>query len=131
MIGLDTNVIVRYIMQDDPRQSAAAARLVERLTLDEPGYLTLVTIVELGWVLGSCYRLSHAQIGDALDALLRTKELIVERADLVMKAARAHRQGKAGLTDCLIALLSIDAGCAHTVTFDHDASKHAGMKLLA
>lgn len=131
MIGLDTNVIVRYIMQDDPQQSAAAARAVERLTLDEPGYLTLVTIVELGWVLSSCYHLSHAQTGDALDALLRTKEIIVERADLVMKAVRTHRQGKAGLADCLIALLSTDAGCTHTITFDRDAARHAGMKLLA
>jgi predicted nucleic-acid-binding protein len=124
---LDTNVIARYITWDDPRQSAVATRMAEQLTLDEPGYLTLVTIVEPGWVLGSCYYLSHAQIGDAL---LRTKELLVERAALVMKAVRAHRQSKAGLADCLIALASIDVGCAHTVTFDRDAAKHVEMKLL-
>ena len=131
MIGLDTNVIVRYIMQDDARQSGAATKVIERLTVDEPGYLTVVTIVELGWVLDSCYKLSRTQIGDAIEALLRSKELAVESSDLVLKATRAYRQGKADLADCLIARSAEAAGCLQILTFDRNAARHAGMRLLA
>ena len=49
MIGLDTNVLVRYIMQDDARQSLSATKLMESLTVDEPGFVSLVSVVELGW----------------------------------------------------------------------------------
>lgn len=130
MIGLDTNVIVRYIMQDDPRQSALAARAIEQLSADAPGYVTIVTIAELGWVLDSCYELSCAQVSDAIEALLRARELVVDRADSVLKAVRRFRQGKAELADCLIAQIASDGGCAHTLTFDRDAARHAGMRLV-
>lgn len=131
MIGLDTNVIVRYIMQDDVRQAKAATKLVEGLTVDKPGYLTLVTIVELGWVLASCYGLQREQVADATEALLRTKELVVERSELVLQAARAHRAGKCDLADDLIALVAAAEGCSSTFTFDRDAARHAGMRLIA
>ena len=59
MIGLDSNVIVRYIAQDDPVQSRKATRLIESLTADEPGYVSLVSVVELAWVLTGCYASAH------------------------------------------------------------------------
>ena len=130
MIGLDTNVIVRYIMQDDARQAALATRVIEKLSTDEPGYLAIVTIVELVWVLDSCYRLRREQISDALEALLRTKELVLDRAETVIKAARAFRQTKADFADCLIAQGAVTAGCINTLTFDRGAAKHAGMRLI-
>lgn len=130
MIGLDTNVIVRYIMQDDARQSAAASKVIERLTVDEPGYLALVSIVELGWVLAGSYRLTRDQVSDAMEALLRTKELVVECADRVAHAVRTCRRGKADLADCLIELSAASAGSTHTFTFDRGAARHAGMKLI-
>ena len=61
MIGLDTNVLVRYIMQDEPGQSAKATRLIESLEVDRPGFISLVSIVELYWVLTSCYDLTNDQ----------------------------------------------------------------------
>jgi len=58
MIGLDTNVLVRYIMQDDPKQSRKATSLIESLDDDHPGFITIVSILELYWVLTSCYDLT-------------------------------------------------------------------------
>lgn len=131
MIGLDTNVLVRYIMQDDPQQSAQASHAMERLNADEPGFISIVATVELAWVLDSCYALSRNQISDALEALLRTKELVVDRAESVSRATRAFRATKADLADCLIAACAEAAGCTHTLTFDRGAARHAGMQLLA
>lgn len=130
MIGLDTNVLVRYIMQDDPAQSALASRLIESLTADSRGYVTVVSIVELYWVLTSSYDLGDEQARQALDMLLRAKELIVERAEVVLQALRKFANGKADFPDCLIACSATAAGCEQVMTFDVRASRHAGMTLL-
>ncbi len=130
MIGLDTNVLVRYIMQDDPKQSPKATKLIESLGGDNPGYITLVSVIELYWVLTSCYELTGAQVGQALEALLRTKQFLVERSDQVMRALRVFGAGKADFADCLIERTASGAGCAKTLTFDVGAAKHAGMTLV-
>ncbi len=129
MTGLDTNVLVRYIMQDDPAQSAKAAALIESLGADNPGFIPLVAIVELYWVLTTCYALSDAQAASALEALVRTKQFVVERADVVVRALRVFQAGKADWPDCLIERSAAHAGCSQTVTFDKRAAKHAGMVL--
>lgn len=130
MIGLDTNVLVRYIMQDDPKQSPEATELIESLDGDTPGFVTLVSIVELYWVLASCYELTPEQVKQALEALLRTKQILVDRADQVLRALRVFGDGKADFADCLIERIAAGAGCAQTLTFDVRASKHAGMSLI-
>ena len=81
MTGLDTNVLVRYIMQDDPKQSPKANRLIESLDADNPGFISIVSVIELFWVLTSCYELSHAQVTQALEMMLRTKSFVIERPD--------------------------------------------------
>ena len=131
MIGLDTNVLVRYIMQDDPKQSSKATLLVESLDSGTPGYITLVSVVELYWVMTSSYELTGQQVSQALQAILRTKQLLVERADQVMRALRVFDEGKADFADCLIERSAAGAGCTQTMTFDVGASKHAGMTLIA
>jgi predicted nucleic-acid-binding protein len=130
MIGLDTNVVVRYLMQDDALQSPKANALVESLTAENPGFVTLVSVVEIGWVLSSCFNLSRAQTAQALDAMLRTRQLRVEQSDLVRQALRIFGKDKADLADCLIACSATQAGCHKTMTFDVAASKHAGMTLI-
>ena len=97
MIGLDTNVLVRYIMQDDAHHSANANKLIESLSTEKPGFITLIAIVELVWVLESCFHLTRDQLVQALDALLHTKELVVDRADQVMKDLRVFKAGTARL----------------------------------
>ena len=130
MIGLDTNVLVRYIMQDDPKQSAKATAIIESLDDAGGGYVTLVSIVELVWVLGSSYALTRAQVATALDGILRTKQFTIERADQVLRALRVFKVGKSDFADCLIERTAASAGCDKTVTFDVSASKYAGMTLI-
>jgi hypothetical protein len=130
MIGLDTNVLVRYIMQDDAKQSPQATKLMDSLDTDQPGFVSLVSIVELYWVLTSCYDLSGQQVKQALESLLRTKQIIVDRADQVLRALRVFDEGKADFADCLIERTASSAGCTETLTFDVGAAKHAGMRLI-
>ena len=131
MIGLDTNVLVRYIMQDDERQSLMASRLTESLTTEEPGFVSIVSVIELGWVLGGAYGLDRQQLAQAFEALLRTKEVVIDRAENVWQALRVHQAGQADFVDALIERISAAAGCRQTMTFDRGAAKHAGMTLVA
>ena len=130
MIGLDTNVLVRYIMQDDAKQAAKATTLIESLSAAAPGFVTLVSIVELVWVLSSCYDLTRAQVAQALEVILRSKQLIVDQAEHVVRALRAFNAGTADFADCLIERTAAAAGCAQTMTFDSAAAKTAGMTLI-
>lgn len=130
MIGLDTNVLVRYIMQDDPQQSPKATQLIESLDSNKPGYITQVCVIELYWVLTSSYELTGEQVAQALETILRSKQLLVERADQVMRALRVFAAGKADFADCMIERSASGAGCAQTMTFDVGASRHAGMALI-
>jgi predicted nucleic-acid-binding protein len=130
MIGLDTNVLVRYIMQDDAKQSPKATTLIESLSSDNPGFITLVSVVELYWVLTSSYDLTGQQVKQSLEVLLRTKQIIVDRSDQVLRALRVFDEGKADFADCLIERTAVSAGCAQTMTFDVGAAKHAGMTLI-
>ena len=130
MIGLDTNVLVRYIMQDDASQAAQAEAVMDALTRDQPGFISLVSIVEIVWVLTSCYDLQRDQVSRVLDQILNTEELIVDRAEDVWRALRIYQSSNADFADCLIERTAQAAGCSHTVTFDIRASKAAGMVLL-
>ena len=130
MIGLDTNVLVRYIMQDDAKQALKATKLVESLTADEAGFVSLVSVVELGWVLSSSYDLDREQVARALELLLRTKTVVVDRADEVTRALRVYKASSADLADCLIERTAASAGCGRTMTFDVGAAKTAGMTLI-
>ena len=130
MIGLDTNVLVRYIAQDDAKQSPKATRLIESFSADAPGYVSIVSVIELVWVLTGCYSSSKSEICEVLETLLRTKEIVVANADTVWKALRLFKAGKADFADCLIECTANEAGCSYTATFDHDAAKYSGMKLV-
>lgn len=131
MIGLDTNVLVRYIMQDDVRQSPLATRIFESLTAESPGFLPLVAMVELAWVLSSAYELSRSQLVEAFEALLRTRELVVDRGEIVWKGLRLWQRSGGDFADCLIACSAEAAGCTKTVTFDRGAARSGGMTLVS
>ena len=130
MIGLDTNVLVRYIMQDDAKQSPKANRLIESLNSDNPGFISIVSVIELFWVLSSCYNLSNSQVTQALETMLRTKSFVIERPGQVARALSMFKGGKTDLADCLIHYSAVEAGCIETMTFDVSAAKHASMTLV-
>lgn len=129
MIGLDTNVLVRYLVQDDPAQAAAASAVIDRLTENDPGYLSLVTVVELHCVLRRAYTISPARCGELIEGLLDSRELRVDQAATVRAALTASRDGL-DFADALIAELGRAAGCEHTVTFDRQAATSTAMRLL-
>ncbi len=130
MTGLDTNVLVRYIMQDDVVQSRKAVRLLESLSADEPGLVTALTVVELYWVLSKSYGLSKPEFVRCLRLLLSTQELVVERDDVVTRALKIFEGGPVDFADCLIEQTASALGCVRTLTFDVKAAKHAGMVLI-
>jgi predicted nucleic-acid-binding protein len=130
MIGLDTNIVVRYLTHDNPAQAAAAAKAIDSLSTDSPGFLSLIVIVELVWVLESSYRFKKAEIEQVLETLLRSKELVIEHAEIVWQALRTFHAARADFADCLIERCGRAADCQHTITFDQNAATAAGMKLL-
>ena len=130
MIGLDTNVLVRYVAQDEPVQSARASALIESLSASSPGFVAMVSVVELVWVLQSCFKASKAEIVAVIETLLRTKELKVERAEIIWQALRRFPQANADFADCLIERCAHAADCEYTVTFDSKAARTAGMRKL-
>lgn len=131
MIGLDTNVLVRYVAQDDPKQSQQATRLIESFTSEAPGYVSETSVVELVWVLNGCYAATRAEISEVLETLLRTKEIIVANADTIWKALRLFKDSKADFADCLIERSAHAAGCSYTASFDRDAAKYCGMRYIS
>lgn len=130
MIGLDTNVLVRYLVQDDPTQSRHAARLIESMTVASPGFISQVVLVETVWVLESCYDADAGKIVEILETLLRIGSLVVERADVVWRALHQFRQDGGDFSDALIMATASDAGCTAVHTFDKIAVKRSGMTLL-
>jgi predicted nucleic-acid-binding protein len=130
MIGLDTNVLVRYFAQDHKIQSAEATVLMETLTDQAPGFVSLVTLVELVWVMQGAYKAKKDDIVTILQMLFQTREIIVENADVAIQALSRFAGSKAGFADCLIERSGHRSGCAYTATFDRDAAATAGMRLL-
>lgn len=124
MIGLDTNVLLRYIVRDDVAQAKAAGRLIEaRCSKDTPGHVTHVVLAELAWVLWRGYGYAKAEVVKVLAAILSSAELKVEESALVWAALRAFQGGQADFADYLIGAVNEACGCETTFTFDKRAAK--------
>ncbi len=131
MIGLDTNILVRYLTQDDPVQSAQAIEILERrLTPKNPGFVSVVAIVEMVWVLDRAYGLTVQEIATAVERLLQVEVLTIESEQEVFTAMVALKQGRGSFADVLIAELGARAGCTHTLTFDQKAGRLPGFELV-
>jgi len=132
MIGLDTNILVRYFAQDDSIQARTATEIMERrLTEANPGFISIVTMVETVWVLGRTYRLSDGEIAETIERTLGADVFIVEDEQEVFVALTALKEGQASFADALIAALGAKAGCARTLTFDRAAARFPGFALVA
>jgi predicted nucleic-acid-binding protein len=124
MIGLDTNILVRYLTQDDPGQSPRATELIERrLTDDNPGFISVVAMTETVWVLERAYRFSNVRIAEVIERLLQTSVLVVENEAEVFAAMTVLQEGSGSFADALIGELGDGAGCSVTLTFDQKAAR--------
>ncbi len=131
MIGLDTNVVVRYVVQDDEKQSGAASRMIEKsLSPENPGFICLVTLAEIVWVLEECYGADRAKVAAVVEGLLSSRQLLVEQSDVAWRALKAWTGSAADLSDALIAQVGLAAGCTKVATFDRGAATLEGFELL-
>ena len=129
MIGLDTNILVRYLAQDDPIQSPKATEIMERrLTEEHPGFVSIVAMVETAWVLDRAYGLAMHEIAAAIERILQTDVLVVEKEQQVFTALIALKERRGSFADAMIAELGANAGCSHTLTFDQKALRVPGFK---
>jgi len=131
MIGLDTNILIRYLTQDDPVQSAKATEILERrLTPKDPGFVSVVAMVETVWVLDRAYGLAAHEIATAIERLLQVEVLEVENEQEVFTAMIALKQGRGSFADAVIAELGLRVGCTRTLTFDQKAVRLPAFELV-
>lgn len=130
MIGVDTNVIVRLLVPDEPQRMLAEAFFSTRSAAD-PAFVSLVVVVELAWVLNRHYGYDLQKVRQAVQWLLDSDDFVVEHRDRVEWAVANYTRSKLDLPDLLIAGAGEEAGATNTATFDRDAAKYVpGMELL-
>jgi predicted nucleic-acid-binding protein len=130
MTGLDTNILVRYLTQDDPVQSRQAAEIIERrLTNASLGFVSVVAMAEIAWVLDRAYGFTTKEIAAAIERMLQIEVLLIQHEEEVFAAMIALKQGRASFADVLIAELGARVGCVHTLTFDQKALRFARFQL--
>ncbi len=131
MIGLDTNVVIRFLTQDDEKQSPIATRFISSLTREKPGFVSSIVLAEIAWVLSRAYKASRQDIAKAVEGLLRSTELIIENTEAAYRALGVYQAStSAEFADALIAQTAALAGAGETVTFDRSAAAALGMRLL-
>ena len=123
MIGLDTNVLVRYLVQDDPAQAKQANMLIDRAAASDTSmFVNHVVMCELAWVLGRGYGYARAGMAEIIEKILLGRQFEIERKDLVWAALAAFKSSRADFADCLIGAINNLAGCESTLTFDRSAA---------
>ena len=132
MTGLDTNVLVRYIVQDDAEQSLAATALIEGgEQAGETFFINQIILCEVVWVVKRCYNAGRDEIGRMVEQILRTAPFRVQRSAEVWSALNIYRKTPADFADCLIACTNRAADCAETATFDRQAAQTEGFRLIS
>jgi len=130
MIGLDTNILVRYLVKDDPEQTRLAVNLIYSLTPAEPGWVAQATMLELVWALTRIYRVKRNQAVAILDTLLASRYIVIEQDEIARASVRLYRAHNIDFADCLISCGGKAAGCSKIMTFDRKAARDAGMELV-
>ena len=129
MIGLDTHVIVRYLTQDDRIESQKAAEIIQqRLSTENPGFISVLAMVETVWVLDRVYGLGDQEIARTIERMLQIDVLLLEYEPEVFTAMIALKEGRGCFADALIAALGDRAGCEYTLTLDQKARRLSGFK---
>ena len=121
MTAIDANVLVRYLVQDDPAQAALANDFMAELTSAKPGYVSVIVLVELYWVLHRAYKFERSRILDLMNMLVHADELEVEVSPTVTRAIQRAQAG-ADFADAVILEQGMRAGCTRMVTFDRRAA---------
>lgn len=130
MIGVDTNILVRFFAWDDDHQSRLAQTLIDSFTETEQGFVSLLVVLELDWVLHYVFKLPKTEIVEIFAKLTTSSVFQLENLAVLVHSIRQYATTSADFADCLIAGLATQAGCAYTLTLDRKACKVAGMRRL-
>ena len=130
MIGLDTNVLIRLFVQDDPAQFQQAKKVFQSLSEKKPAWISTTNILEVEWVLRSKYDFDRSGVGEILFNLIALPIVVVEEQNTVARAVVLYLDTKADFGECMIASSAQAAGCDKTLTFDKTAARDLGMELL-
>lgn len=123
MIGIDTNLLLRYVVADDEEQAQAAKKLLQsRCTEERPGFINLIVLCEFVWSLRSAYGFASEAVAEVLEYLLKSRQFVVEHADLCREALVDQRSGF-DFSDSLIGRINQHRGCSVTYSFDKRATK--------
>lgn len=129
MIGLDTNILVRFLVRDDEAQHAAVVDALRRgAEAGETFFVGDVVLAEVCWVLSSRYRCTRDELAAVVRKLTEAEELVFESTERVVRALRAHQHGKGGFADYLIGSHAHDAGCTTVLTFDEALVAESGFE---
>lgn len=132
VVALDTNVLVRYFIQENPEQHALAKQCIARhCTVDEPGFINRIVLCELAWVLERFYGYEKLVIADMLEMILRTDEFSLENATAVWQALGIYRKNNVDFADALMGVINTQAGYPKTTTFDKKTAKLNTFELLS
>ena len=130
MIGVDTNVLLRFLTADDASQHASTLDFFRRRTPADPAFIGAVTLAEMIWVLRTAYSYSEEDIRKSVEMLCNSDDFVVEGRE-VLRAGSGEIVPSIQIADFLVAYLAQRAGCSHTVTFDQQAARSVpGMELL-
>ncbi len=128
MIGLDTNVVIRYLVQDDLEQSTIATTFIEqKCTETKPGFICHIVLCEVIWVLKTCYQVPKEKLVDIIQVLMETKQLSIQEPQVAWEALQVYQESTADFSDALLARVNQSKGCEYTVSFDVKAIKLLGM----
>lgn len=130
MIGLDSNVLLRYLTQDDPVQSLKATSIIEGLTEKIPGFVSHIVLAETAWVLHRTYKISPVHVATSIIGLLQAASLVVQDEEAVVEALHASNEGRGTFADALIGILGSQAGCTTILTFDKRSMGLPGFELI-
>lgn len=128
MIGLDTNILLRYILEDDEYQFKRVTELIETLTPEKQGYVSLVVLSEFFWVLKTGYKKAKSEMIESIKLILSLSVFQIEDYDVAYKALKLYETNKADFPDYIILTKSLKAGCKSVMTFDKAALLSKGFK---
>jgi predicted nucleic-acid-binding protein len=130
MIGIDTNILLRYFVKDDPTQTPLAVRTIHSLSSQEPGWIALLVLAELTWTLRRIFKLNRKAIAGVIAKLLDSQDMVLEQEEIVRQALQLYVTTKADFADCVIAVSARSVGCTTMATLDEVAARDLGMQLI-
>ncbi len=128
MYALDTNIFIRYIVQDDEKQAQEAAGVIESLTLSEQAFVPCIVLCEINWVLKTAYKISKTERFETLQKILSVAVFDIEQLECCIRALKSYKKGSADFSDYLIREIALLKGYNVVITFDKKAQRSSGFK---